>query len=148
LPDTLPRERTTHRVAENVLTDVLLKYGSQSCDTPQMLESFLRKYGRACPQEVQVLTAALRCGVVSSLRSDRNTDPASLARLLVLETRVPQPQAEWAVATWSAAISNAPTKVSGIYPPEPSSPNSFIRTVFVLFVAAATGVIGYLAFQP
>jgi hypothetical protein len=138
-----------HRVAEKVLTDVLSKYGSQSCDTPQMLETFLRKYGRACPQEVKVLTAALRCGVVSSLRSDRNTDPASLARLLVLETRVSQPQAEWAVAAWSAAISNAPTKVSGIYPAEPSSPNSsFVRTVFVLVAAAATGVIGYLAFKP
>lgn len=148
MAETLPREPLTHRVAEKVLSDVLLKYGSSACDTPQMLESFLRKYGRACPQQVDVLTAALRCGIVSNLRSDKGMDRSSLARLLVLEARVPQPLAEWAVTAWSSAIADAPATVAGPTGAEPTSTFSFVRAVLVLALAAATGVIGYLVFGP
>jgi hypothetical protein len=138
-----------HEAAEQLLSDVLSKYGSAACETPQMLEMLLRKHGRACPGEVEVMTAALRCGIVKHLRSEKGADPTSLARLLVLDTRVPQAQAEWAVAAWSNALANAPTCVSN--PPtghaqaQPGS-TSTLRTVVVLALAAAVGAIAFLAF--
>jgi len=137
-----------HPVAEQVLADVLLKYGSAACDTPHMLETLLRKYGRACPQQVELLAAALRCGIVGHLRSNKDMDPASLARLLVLEARVPQPQAEWAVAAWSAAIANAPAKAATPAAPaaEPSRILAVVRSVLVLALAAATGAVAFIAF--
>ena len=104
--------------AEQVLNDVLLKYGSSSCDTPQMLETLLRKHGRACPKEVEVMTAALRCGVVSDLRTDKAVDPLSLARILARNARISQPQADWAVSAWSAALARAPTRLSTISGPD------------------------------
>jgi hypothetical protein len=137
------------QAAEQLLNDVLSKYGSSACETPQMLEMLLRKHGRACPGEVEVMTAALRCGIVKHLRSEKAADPTSLARLLVLDTRVPQAQAEWAVAAWSNAIANAPTRVST--PPAGgtaarSGSGTLLRTAVVLALAGATGAIAYLAF--
>jgi hypothetical protein len=138
-----------HRAAEQVLSDVLQKYGSTACDTPQMLETLLRKHGRACPHEVGILTAAMRCGIVGQLRSDKTIDPESLARLLVVSAHVPQAQAEWAVAAWSAAIARAPTRVAD--PPEAAPqagprPVSAARAAAVLALAAATGVIAVFVF--
>jgi hypothetical protein len=135
------------RVAESVLTDVLTKYGSSACGTPQMLETFLRKYGRACPQEIDVLAAALRCGLVTTLRTDRCADRTSLARLLMLEGRVAQPVAEWAVGAWSAAIAAAPAQVATPAGADSSSSYSIGRAMLVLLAAAATGSVGYLAFS-
>ena len=97
-----------NQAAEQLLTDLLQKYGSSACDTPQMLETLLRKYGRAFPQEIESLNAALRCGIVGDLRADKNVDPTALARVLTLQGRLPQPQAEWAVTAWSAALAHAP----------------------------------------
>ncbi len=138
-----------HQTAEQLLNDVLLKYGVAACDTPNMLETFLRKHGRACPQEVEVLSAALRCGVVTQLRSEKNTDRASLARLMVLDTRLPQAQAEWVVAAWSAALARAPARVAtGPTAADQAGSGSLMRSVFVLTCAAATGAIAYLTFAP
>jgi hypothetical protein len=137
------------QAAEQLLSDVLSKYGSAACDTPQMLEMLLRKHGRTCPGEVEVMAAALRCGIVKNLRSEKGADPTSLARLLVLDTRVSQAQAEWAVAAWSNALTNAPTRVSSS-PAGNSAPLSgsgnLLRTAVVLALAGATGAIAYLAF--
>jgi hypothetical protein len=135
--------------AEQVLNDVLLKYGSSSCDTPQMLETLLRKHGRACPKEVEVMTAALRCGVVSDLRTDKAVDPLSLARILARNARISQPQADWAVSAWSAALARAPTRLSTISGPDRTTQTrspSPIRAATVLAVAIATGIIAYWAF--
>src|SRR6516225_4899057 len=97
----IARSPMKHQAAEQVLNDVLFKYGAHACDTPNMLETLLRKHGRGCLHEVEILTAALRCGVVGHLRSERGVDPASLARLLVLDTHVPPGEAEWIVSTWA-----------------------------------------------
>jgi hypothetical protein len=138
-----------HQAAEQVLNDVLLKYGSASCDTPQMLETLLRKHGRACPQEVDAMAAALRCGVVGHLRSEKGLDPVSLARMLTMYAHVPQALADWAVGAWSAAIARAPAKVAtpiGEDETPQSNPFSAVRVALVLILAAATGVIAYLIF--
>jgi hypothetical protein len=143
------RSPMKHEAAEQVLNDVLLKYGAAACDTPHMLETLLRKHGRGCPQEVDVLSTGLRCGVVGHLRSEKGVDPASLARLLLLDTHVPPGQAEWVVSTWAAAIALAPSRVSTLSAPaaaDQSAGGSMIRSAGVLVLAAATGAIAYLAF--
>jgi hypothetical protein len=135
--------------AEQILHDVLQKYGSSACDTPQMLETLLRKHGRACLQEVNLMTAALRCGVVSYLRSDKSVDPDSLARMLALNASVPQAQADWAVEAWAAAIAQAPAGVAtpkSREPAEASGGMSWWRVGIVLLLAALTGAFAILYF--
>jgi hypothetical protein len=145
------KQPATHQVAEMLLQDVLGRYGKSACDTPQMLETLLRKHGRACPQEVDVLSSALRCGTVADLRSNAPTETGALARVLTLNARVPQPQAEWAVGAWTSALATAPDKVT---PPahEPAAAQaqatSPLRAGLVLAAAAATGAIAYLTFGP
>ena len=138
-----------HRAAEQVLNDVLQKYGSSCCDTPQMLETFLRKHGRGCSQEVEILIVALRRGIISDLRSDRPREQSSLARVLATGARIAPSEAEWAVATWAAALEKAPGCVAS--PPaaeDAVAPQGYsaARAVTVLTLAAATGVIAYLTF--
>jgi hypothetical protein len=136
-----------HQVAEQVLIDVLQKYGCSACDTPQLLETVLRKYGRACSHEVEILIAALRGGVVIDLRADHAADRSALARVLAIQARMPQGQAEWAVKAWSTALSTAPSRVSAIWPPpDVSQPQSLsaIRMAGVLALAAVTGIIACL----
>jgi hypothetical protein len=138
-----------HQAAELVLTDVLQKYGSTACDTPQLLETFLRKYGRGCLHEVDVLISALRGGVVTDLRADPSSDKAALSRVLAIQARLPQPQADWAVKAWSVALAKAPAQVSGIWPAESaqrSASYSPARAAGLLAMAAATGVFAYLTF--
>ena len=138
-----------HQAAEQVLNDVLFKYGAHACDTPNMLETLLRKHGRGCLHEVEILTAALRCGVVGHLRSERGVDPASLARLLVLDTHVPPGEAEWIVSTWAAAIALAPANVassSAGFADNQLAGGSLVRSGMVLAAAAAAGAIAILAF--
>src|SRR5947209_51403 len=101
-----------NQAAEQLLNDVLQKYGAASCDTPQMLETFLRKHGRGCPQQSELLVAALRSGIVADLRSDRGKDVIGLSRALAVNARMAPAQAEWAVATWAAALSRAPARVA------------------------------------
>jgi hypothetical protein len=136
--------------AEKLLTDVLGRYGAAVCDTPQMLETLLRKHGRVCPREIEVLSTALKCGVVSQLRSDNGVTPASLARLLVLDTHVPPGQAEWVVTAWSNAIAKAPARTTTQSPADTARrpAGSIARSAVFLSLAVATGVIAYLAFAP
>ena len=142
----------THQTAERLLHEVLGRYGKTACDTPQMFETLLRKHGRACPQEVNILAAALRCGVVSDLRAGQPTDPQPLARVLTLSARVPPPQAEWAVAAWTAALAAAPTKVAAPSAADGAADQpvraSPVRAALVLAAAAATGAIAYLTLRP
>jgi hypothetical protein len=138
-----------HQAAEQLLNDVLLKYGTASCDTPHMLEALLRKHGRACPQEVEVMSAALRCGVVSQLRSDKGSDAVFLARLLARNAHVPQATADWVVRAWSDAIARAPARIATPIGEEGirrSNPFSAVRVGTVLVLAAATGAIACLMF--
>jgi hypothetical protein len=137
------------QAAEIVLTEVLEKYGSQASDTPQLLETFLRKYGRGCLPEIDVLISALRSGVVSDLRADHSSDKAALARVLAIQARLPQPQAEWAVKAWSLALAKTPARVSGVWPAESTrqpAPWSPVRAAGLLAMAAATGAFVYLTF--
>src|SRR5947207_1301740 len=104
---------TTVKSAETLLRDLLKKYGKSACDTPHMFETLLRKHGRACPQEVDILVAALRCGVVTDLRGTPPSAPDALARVLAVSARVSPPQAEWAVGAWATALAAAPAAVAG-----------------------------------
>ncbi|HEX4590054.1 MAG TPA: hypothetical protein VH120_09010 [Gemmataceae bacterium] len=135
--------------AEQVLSYVLEKYGSSSCDTPQMLETLLRKHGRACPKEVGVLITALRTGIITDLRAEKDPDPTALARVLALQGHVPQAQADWAVAAWSAALARAPMHVSTPDRKNGGAPSAVVspaRAATVLLMAAATGIFAYLTF--
>jgi hypothetical protein len=138
-----------HQAGEQVLNDVLLKYGSSSCDTPQMLETLLRKHGRGCPQEMEILVAALRRGIVSNLRLDKGTDVAGLARALAINACMSPSQAQWAVTAWASAIACAPACVAAPSAAEAvATPPSYStgRAAAVLTLAAATGAIAYLTF--
>src|SRR4051794_29894862 len=149
--ETTMKTPATQQTAEKLLHEVLGRYGKSACDTPHMLETLLRKHGRACPQEVDVLSAALRNGVVSDLRANGSGDKESLSRVLSISARVPPPQAEWAVATWTAALAAAPN--AGVVPTDPSTAiqpgaTSPLRAVLFLAAAAAIGAVVYLTFGP
>ncbi len=95
------------------------------------------------------MTAALRCGIVSQLRSDKTIEPESLARMLMLNAKLPQAQAEWTVAAWSAAIARAPARVAAppkVPAPTRSGPLSAVRAAAVLAAAAATGALAIFVF--
>jgi hypothetical protein len=135
--------------AEQVLSDVLKKYGSSACDTPQLLETCLRKSGRSCLHEVDELIAALRCGIVTDLRADHAADRAALARVLAIQAKLTQPHADWVVKAWSAALAKAPARVSAVWPPtevKRSDSTTPVVAVGMLVMAAATAVIAYHTF--
>jgi hypothetical protein len=141
---------STYSVAAKLLNEVLAQYGKTACDTPQMFETLLRKHGRSCPQEVDVLATALRHGIVTDLQSSPPTTDA-LARVLSVSAGMAPQQAEWAVETWAAALAAAPQTVAG--PPradgaERNSDSRPLRTVLVLAGAAITGSLAYLIWAP
>jgi hypothetical protein len=136
--------------AETLLHDLLQRYGQSACDTPQMFETLLRKHGRACPKEIDLLATALRCGVVTDLRGKSSASTTGLARALSVSGRVPAPEATWAIHAWSAALAAAPATIVGSPKAEPKAetagPFSLFRIMLVLAAAAATGAIAYIAF--
>lgn len=136
--------------AETLLHDLLQRYGQTACDTPQMLETLLRKHGRACPKEIDLLTAALRCGVVTDLRGKSSASTAGLARVMSVSGRVPAHEATWAIHAWAAALAAAPVTVAGAAKADAKAgagnPFTLFRVALVLAAAAATGVIAYLVF--
>jgi hypothetical protein len=135
--------------AELILNEVLTKYGVSACNTPHMLETLLRKYGRGCPSEVEILNAVLRAGVVADLRTGRGGGATKLARTVIVKSPMAPAQAEWAVHAWAAALAHAPSEGSKQVPAEETvspQPYSAGRAVAVLALAAATGVVAYLTF--
>jgi hypothetical protein len=136
--------------AETLLHDLLQRYGQSACDTPHMFETLLRKHGRACPKEIDLLATALKCGVVTDLRGKSSASTTGLARALSVSGRVAAPEATWAVHAWAAALAAAPaTAVASPKADDKSgggSPFTLVRVVLVLAAAAATGAIAYLAF--
>jgi hypothetical protein len=136
--------------AETLLHDLLQRYGHSACDTPHMFETLLRKHGRACPKEIDLLATALKCGVVTDLRGKTSTSATGLARALSVSGRVPAPEATWAVHAWASALAAAPASAAGSPKADETattgSPFTAFRIVLVLVAAAATGAIAYLSF--
>jgi hypothetical protein len=136
--------------AETLLQELLQRYGQTACDTPNMFETLMRKHGRACPKEIDILSAALRCGVVKDLRGKTPSSAAGLARVLSVGNRVAPPEAEWAVNAWATALAAAPATVVGSPNAEADAErfgtSSLFRATLVLAAAAATGAIAYQVF--
>jgi hypothetical protein len=140
----------TYAAAAKLLHAVLARYGSASCDTPNMFETLLRKQGRGFPQEVDVLVAALRHGIVTDLRGKTPGAPDALARVLSVSARMSPPQAAWAVEAWASALAAAPATVAtspraDAEPPRSTTP---LRAALVLAGAAVTGSLAYLIWAP
>lgn len=144
------KSTATYTSAATLLTELLQKYGRSACDTPQMFETLLRKHGRGCPQEVDVLAAALRHGVVNDLRGKSPREAEALARVLTVSARIQPSQAEWAVESWSAALAAAPQAVATVKRDdvEPRKSGTPLRAALVLAAAAVTGSLAYLIWSP
>jgi hypothetical protein len=115
-----------------------------------MFETLLRKRGRGFPQEVDVLIAALRQGVVTDLRGKTPRAHDALARLLTVTARLSPQQAEWAIETWASALAAAPATVATSPRVDAESPRSTtpLRTALVLAGAAVTGSLAYFIWAP
>lgn len=136
-----------HQVAEQVLHDVLHRYGSTSCDTPQIFEKLLHKYGRSAPQDIAVLCTVLRQGVIKDLRSGAPVDRASLSRVLVLSAKLSPDKADWAIQAWADALAKAPSVGTGPASGEAAArTGSLIPAIAIFSLAVAAGAAAYFLF--
>lgn len=92
-----------------VLCDLMTKYGQDLSNDGQRCEALLRDFCGKARSEISILIAALREGIVTELRSSKQTVPTGvlLARLdqKLQDHLYLQPEAAmWAVDTWAIAL--------------------------------------------
>jgi hypothetical protein len=90
--------------AENSVRDIIDSYGRSICDTPRMFETLLRQQGKASPNEVEALVAAVQHHVVKRLLADEVPDVQVISQQLAVESQQPPLVARWAVETWAKVL--------------------------------------------
>ena len=105
--------------ARDKLARMVKSYGAQICNTPKTCEIFLKQQVGDC-EELEVLTRALREGVVGRLLKHRTSQPwealaVELTRDLVA-TGMKEEEAAWAVESWAMALGKHPNAAPA---PEP-----------------------------
>jgi hypothetical protein len=113
-----------NNLARTKLADIVNNYGTTVCNTPRSCEIFLQQYCDDLPAEREVLTEALRRGVVTRLMEEKEQPYQLIASSLVKELQadgIAAEDARWAVESWALALGKHPSTA----PPPPAPVPAF-----------------------